>query len=117
MTPRFISALTVMQLFVIFLGVSLTGGFLRFHSAAGIPNPAYPEFMRDYGFWFALLPLGWALASAISVRTLDTTPSASSLYCAVGFTLLAGLMLVFTIAAFVAFRIITGSDSEMLPMK
>jgi hypothetical protein len=117
MTPRFISALTVMQLFIVFLGVSLTGAFLRLHSAGGAPNPAFPQFMRDYGFWFALLPLAWAFASTISVRSLDSTPSASSLYCAAGFVLLAALLLVFAFGAYIAFYVATGGPEEMLPMK
>lgn len=41
MTPRFISALTVMQLFIVFLGVSLTGTFLRLYSAGGAPDQAH----------------------------------------------------------------------------
>lgn len=103
MTPRFISALTVMQLFVIFLGVCVTGGFLRLHGL-DIPHPFFPRIMRDYGFWLALLPLAWALASAFSVRPVDATPAASALYGVAGFILLAGLILVFTLAASVAFH-------------
>jgi hypothetical protein len=110
MTPRFISALTVMQLFVIFLGVCVTGGFLRLHGV-DVPHPTYPRIMRDYGFWLALLPLAWALASVLSARPVDATPSASSLYGVAGFVLLAGLILVFTMAASVAFHYAFGGDS------
>jgi len=102
-TPRFISALTVMQLFVIFLGVCVTGGFLRLHGF-DVPHPFYPRIARDYGFWLALLPLAWALASVLSARPVDASPTASSLHGVAGFVLLAGLILVFTLAATAAFH-------------
>ncbi len=117
MTPRFISVLTVIQLVIILLGVSITGGFLRFHMV-GVPNPPFSQLMRDYGFWLGLLPLGWAVASTISVRSLVRSPTASTLHCVAGFVLLAGLILVFTFAAFVAFSAaFSNGDVEMMPAK
>ncbi len=117
MTPRFISALTVLQLFVIFLGVCVTGGFLRLHGV-DVPHPTYPR--NRAGLWIlAGSPaLAWALASTLSVRPVDAAPSTGSLYGVAGFVLLVGLILVFTLAATVAFyAAFGGGPVEMSPAK
>ncbi|RYD84848.1 MAG: hypothetical protein EOP84_04350 [Verrucomicrobiaceae bacterium] len=65
--------------------------------------------MRDYGFWLVLLPLVWALAATLSIRSVDVSPSTESFYLLAGSILLAALCIVFVASAFVAFHAATYS--------
>ena len=109
MPPRVISVLTAMQLFTVAFGVFVTGTLLRVHSARwpGAPFPAFPQSIRDYGLWLAILPIAWAVTSVLSVRSIDATPSVGSLARLVGLVLLTFLLLTFAASGFVSFQAAT----------
>jgi hypothetical protein len=109
MPPRLVSVLTVIQWLVVFLGVFITGGFLRMYGArwGNAPVPPFPQFVRDYGFWLITLPLCWALAATLSVRSPGAPPSIRPFYLIAGFILLAVLCIVFSASGFVAFQAAT----------
>jgi hypothetical protein len=109
MPPRLVSILTALQLFVVFLGVSVTSGFLKLFRAQWpyAELPSHLQFMRDYGFWFGLLPLAWAVAAVVSIRSPDRTPNTGLLSTVMGFFLLALLLFVFTASGVLAFAAAT----------
>ncbi len=107
MTPRAISTLVLWQWLTVFLGVVLTGFFLRFYYTDW-PNepaylPAYPRFVRNYGFWLCLLPPAWAAVSILSVGTLDSMPELKRRYTVAGYALWVALVLVLVPAVLIAY--------------
>lgn len=109
MTPRAISTLVLWQWLTVFLGVVLTGLFLRFYYTDW-PNepsfglPTYPRLVRDYGFWLCLLPPVWAVLSIISVGELDALPQLKRGYTVAGYILWAFLIVVLATAVYNAYE-------------
>ena len=113
MTPRTIVTLALMQMLTVFFGVVLTAIFLRFLTTDW-PNepvwmPAFPRFMRNYGFWLLLLPVAWAGVSVTSVRSLDAWPQIHRGHLVAGYVLWAALALVFFFAVGIAYEAGLGS--------
>ena len=118
MTPRTIITLALMQMLTVFFGVMLTAIFLRFLTTDW-PNepawmPAYPRFMRNYGFWLLLVPVAWAGSSVLSVRSLDALPQVHHGYLVAGYVLWAILALVFFFAAGRAYESGLGGSPEQM---
>ena len=93
MPPRAVSMLTLVQLLVVFLGVLLTGTFMRLSklSSPFFPLPTVPGWVQHNGFWLCLLPLAWAVGATLSVRTLDASPEIRPGVMIAGYVLLAAL--------------------------
>lgn len=109
MTPRAISTLVLWQWLTVFLGVVLTGLFLRFYYTDW-PNepefglPTYPRLVRNYGFWLCFLPPLWAAISIISVGSLDALPQLRRGYAVAGYVLWAVLILILATAVYEAYE-------------
>ena len=118
MTPRTIITVALMQMLTVFFGVMLTAIFLRFLTTDW-PNepawmPAFPRFMRNYGFWLLLVPVAWAGASVTSVRSLDALPQIHRGYLIAGYVLWAVIAIVFFFAAGRAYESGLGGGPEQM---
>ena len=110
MPPRVISMLLVGQLLVIFLGVAITGSLLRVYEIQDPPSQhpdiivrTFPFYVRDYGFWLCLLPLGWAIAAIRDARAVKEKNIADQRFELIGWVLLGALLVFFACAAFNAY--------------
>jgi hypothetical protein len=104
-----VTILTLLQLLVVVLGVLVTRALLNWSYLrwGNVPLPPFPIFMRDYGLWFALLPMVWATVAIFSIRTLDVAPTTGLLSRIVGLVLLALLFLAFGMSILVAISTVT----------
>jgi hypothetical protein len=107
MPPRAISVLTILQWLVIFLGLLVTGFFLKLHGIEAIPYggpsyPLFPQVLRTYGFWLLLIPFGWGAYATVTIGSLDAAPSVSRFHVLVGSILLCALFLLFMASAITA---------------
>ena len=104
-----------MQVLTVVLGVLVTGIFLRLYAQGfvggggslwrGTPTaPPFPLWMRNHGYWLCCMPLIWAGASILSVRSLDALPEVRPGYLAAGYTLWAALLVGFICSAITAYQ-------------
>jgi hypothetical protein len=107
MIPRVISMLLLGQLLVIFFGVMIVASGLRlfeigqpdyYHSLlkSGELLP-FPFYVRKYGYWLSLLPLGWAVAAIRNARAAAENKNPGQRYELAGWLLFGALLLFFLV--------------------
>lgn len=107
MKPRAIFLLLIGQMLIIFLGVVLTGSFVRIYegriSQAFFPSAGYPyvKFVVSYGLWLSVLPLAWAAVALGHARQVARANASARRFELVGGLLLLGLLLVFAVSVIV----------------
>ena len=101
MFPRMISILLILQLLVIFFGIMVVGLMLRLQDANSLAMTGEHlaknsfHYLRNYGFWLSLLPLGWAIAAVRDAHMVVVNKRVGRRYELAGWLILGALLLFF----------------------
>jgi hypothetical protein len=103
LSPRLVTLLSLLQVFAIVAGFSVTRSFLKIHDriipqmlgSFAAPIPTLLEFVRSYGPLCLLLPLIWTIASVIRLRSDGDKSSDSHAWTLAGVALTIALMAAF----------------------
>jgi hypothetical protein len=113
--PRLLSILAIFQVILIVAGFCVTRAILHAHDqiAPGIwgpyapPVPALALFIRNFGFWFLLIPLAWCAVAATRGEVYRGIVSVPLYPFILGVALTIGLTILLAFSVCLAFQTLT----------